>query len=216
MYLARLKHMKGHESMKAPAGRPRNIGLAAGSFWLIAISSVFIVWSLVAIGTATATSVLLGGGILLVALLVAGALVIRVALALPAGIASQPNEGPKIWRKFAWVVGAEVAGFALVNSIAGATGNFELMPSLNLIVVGIHFFPLARLFRVPRYNITGMLFCAIPCVMLLAVSKQAVVGQALAWYVVRGLGCGCVACMTAVAGLREAWLSISESRTPVA
>lgn len=118
-----------------------------------------------------------------------------------------------IWRKFAFVVGGEVLAFAVVNSIAGLTQNYELMPSLNLIVVGIHFIPLARIFRVPRYYIMGLLFCAISIVTLIAIPKQLMVGQTLAWYVVPSLGCGFVASLIAVSGLIEAWQSVSKIRS---
>ena len=199
--------------MKTPAGRSRSIGLVAGALWMIAISIVFITWSLLAIATPMATLVLLGTFVLLGALIAAGVVVLRAALALPRSTAPRSPEEQKMGRRFAWVVGAEIVAFAVVNSIIGATGDFALAPSLNLIVVGIHFFPLTRIFRVPRYDITGLLFCAIPMVTLLAISKQLMVGQALAWYVVPSLGCGLVASLTAAAGVREAWQSVLESRS---
>ncbi len=202
--------------MKTLTGRRRSIGLAGGALWLIAISIVFITWSLLAIETPMARQVLLGTFVLLGALVVAGVVVIRAALGLPKSIAPRTPEEQQIGRRFAWVFGAEMVAFAVVNSIIGATGDFTLMPSLNLIVVGAHFFPLARIFRVPRYYLTGLLFCVIPTVTLLAISKQLVIGHALAWYVVPSLGCGLVASLTAAAGLREAWQSVSESRSSAA
>ncbi len=201
--------------MKEIPERRRCIGLAAGGLWMIAISLVFIAWSLVAIDTPTARLVLLGSCVLLGGLILVSIVVIRAALSLPKSIAPRTQVGKQIWRRFAWIVGAEILGFGLVNTILGATNNFELIPSLDLMIVGIHFFPLARLFRVPRYNIMGLLFCAIPIVTLLAVSKDFAVGQALAWFVVPGLGCGFVATVTAAAGLREAWKSITVLRTSV-
>jgi len=199
--------------MKMPSGRQRSIGLAGGALWLIAISAVFVIWSLLAIGTPIATAVLVATFVLLGALVAAGIVVIRAALSLPASIVPRTLEEQKIGRRFAWVVGAEMVAFAVVNSVIGATGNYELMPSVNLIVVGIHFFPLAQIFRVPRYHVTGLLFCVIPIVTLLTISKQFAVGHALAWYVVPSLGCGLVASLTASAGLLEAWQLVSESRS---
>jgi hypothetical protein len=195
--------------------RRRCIGLAVGGLWMIAISLVFIAWSLVAIETPAARLVLLGSCVLLGGLVLVSIVVIRAALSLPKSLAPRTQVGQQIWHRFAWVVGAEVLGFGVVNTILGATNNFELIPSLDLMIVGIHFFPLARLFRVPRYNIMGLLFCAIPIVTLLAVSKHFAVGQALAWFVVPSLGCGFVASIIAAAGLREAWKSITVLRTSV-
>jgi len=199
--------------MKTLTGRRRSIGLAGGALWLIAISIVFITWSLLAIETPLARGGLFATLVILGALIAAGVVVIRAALRLPKSIAPRTPEEQQMGRRFAWVFGAELLAFAVVNSIIGATGNFALIPSLNLMVVGIHFFPLAKIFRVPRYNVTGLLFCAIPIVTLLAISKQLMVGQTLAWFVVPSLGCGLVASVTAAAGLREAWQFVSESRS---
>jgi hypothetical protein len=199
--------------MNTLTGRRRSIGLAGGALWMIAISFVFVTWSLLAIGTPMARQVLIGTFVLMGVLVAVGVVVIRAALGLPDSIAPRTSEEQQIGRRFAWVVGAEVLAFAVVSAVAGATRNFALMPSLNLIVVGVHFFPLARIFRVPRYYFTGLLFCAIPMVTLLAIPKAFAVGHALAWYVVPGLGCGLVASLIATAGLREAWHSVSESRS---
>lgn len=169
--------------MKTLAIRRRSIGLAVGALWLIAISLVFIVWSLLVIRTTMATVVLIGTCVLLGAFVAAGVVVIRVAVGLPDSTVPRSPEEKKIWRRFALVVSAEVIAFSVINAILGATKNYELMPSLNLIVVGIHFFPLAWIFRVPRYHISGLLFCVIPAVTLLAIPKQFAIGYALAWYV---------------------------------
>ncbi len=198
--------------MKTLAGRRRSIGLAGAALWLFVISFVCVTWSLLVIGTPMARLVLIGTFVLMGALLATDIVVIRAALGLPVSIAPRTPEEQQIGRRFAWVFGAEMLAFAVVNSVVGATGNFELMPSLDLIIVGVHFFPLARIFRVPRYNFTGLLFCVIPVVTLLAIPKQFEVGHALAWYVVPSLGCGLVASLTAAIGLLEAWQSISKIR----
>jgi len=198
--------------MKTFTSRKRNIGLAAGALWLIAISFVFVAWSLLAIGTLTSIYVLVVTFVLLCILVVTGVLVIRATLDLPKNIAQPTPEEKLIGRRFALVVSVEVIAFAVVNLFIGLTRKFELIPSLNLIIVGIHFIPLAKIFRVPRYYITGLFFCVIPIITLLAIPKQLIIGQTIAWYVVPSLGCGFVASLTAVAGLHEAWQSISKIR----
>lgn len=198
--------------MKNLIERPRSIGLAAGALWLIAISFVFAIWSLLAIGTLMAKNILIGTSILLFILIAISIMVLRMALVLPKSIKQPTQKKQHIWRNFALIVGAEVLAFGIVNSILAATGNFELIPSLDLIIVGVHFFPLARIFRVPRYYIMGFFFCAIPIVTLLAIPKQLMVGQILAWFIVPSLGCGFVASLTAAAGLYEVWQSVSKIR----
>jgi hypothetical protein len=198
--------------MNTLTSRRRSVGLAAGALWLIVISFVFIIWSLVAIGTPMSKNILIGMLILLCILIAICVIVLRAALVLPQDIEQRSKEEQKIGRRFAFIVGAEVLAFAVVNTFAGITRNFELMPSLNLIIVGIHFFPLAKIFRVQRYFYTGLFFCAIPVATLLAIPKQFAIGQTLAWYIVPSLGCGLVASLTAVEGLREAWRTIYKIR----
>jgi hypothetical protein len=193
------------DTMKMLTGRRRSIGLAGSALWLIGISLVFVIWSFVAIGTPLATTMLVGSSILVGVLVVTNFVVIRAALNLPVSMAPKSPEEQSIGRRFARVFGVEILAFAVVNPIVGATGKYELMPALNLIIVGIHFFPLARIFRVPRYNITGFLFCVIPVVTLLAIPREFEIGHVLAWYVVPSLGCGLAATLTAAASLREAW-----------
>ena len=123
--------------MKTLPGRRRSIGLAAGALWMIVISFVFLIWSLLAIGTPLATQVLAGAVLLGAVLVAVGVVVIRAALRLPVSTVPRTPEEQQMGRRFGWVFGAEGLAFAVVTSIAGATGNFILMPSLNLIVVGL-------------------------------------------------------------------------------
>ena len=200
------------ETMKTLTGRRRSIGLAGGALWLIAISFVFVTWSLLAIGTPLARLMLIGSYALGGVLILTSIGMIRAALRLPVSTVPQTPEEQQIGRRFAWVVGIEVLALAVVNSIITVAGNFELSPSLSLIVVGVHFFPLARIFHVPRYNITGLLFCVIAVVTLLAIPKKFEIGYALAWFVVPSMGCGFVAIVIAAASLRESWYSLSKTR----
>jgi len=81
--------------------------------------------------------------------------------------------------------------------------RWALIAPLDLIVVGLHFLPLARLFAVPRYNITAALFCAIPVATMMLIPVGGRIGEALGWFVVPSVGCAAVASTTAWAGLRE-------------
>ena len=191
--------------------RRRIIGLAGGALWLIAISGAFVIWSLLAIGTPRAKLVLAVTVTVIAAIVAINVVVLRMAMRLPKGINGQKSEKKKLRRRFVWIVGAELAAFAAINIVAAAARQFELIPLLILIVVGIHFFPLARIFHVPRYYMTGLLFCAVPIITLIWIPKESVFGQVPAWYVVPNLGCGLAASLTAVAGLFEAWQSLSRS-----
>ena len=199
--------------MNAPLDRPHAVGLAAGALWLTAVCAAFVIWSLLAIGTPAARDALIGALVITASLIATSIVVIRAALHLPGGDSPPSPQGLAIRRRFIWVVVAELAALAVVNPIAAVTGHFALIPSLDLIIVGVHFLPLAWIFKVPRYYATGLLFCAIPTVVLFSISKHAFVGQAHAWFVIPSLGCGLVGALTAAAGLREARQSVIRIRS---
>jgi hypothetical protein len=207
-----LKEMENN--IKTNSGRKRCIGLIGGALWLIVISAAFGIWSLILIAATWAAQILVASSIIIALLIVIGTAEMLAALHMPkSSVPPTPDE--KMGRRFALVFGAEILAFSVVNPIAGAMGHYEIMPSLNLIIVGIHFIPLAKIFRVPRYYITGILFCIIPIAVLIAVPEEFTVGETLAWYVYPSLGCGLVAIITAVAGMYEAWETIYKSRIAV-
>jgi len=110
------------------------------------------------------------------------------------------------------IVAAEVIAINVVNTVCVIVKHLELIVAFDLAIVGLHFIPLAWLFRVPRYHLTALLFCGISVLTLLLIPAKAQVGHTLAWYVVPSLGCAAVAWLTAVASFREAWQLIGVDR----
>ena len=86
--------------------------------------------------------------------------------------ASLPTEvenvrGRQIRRRFGWISGlAGVAIFVVVLSL-NLAHRPKAIPPVLAIIVGLHFFPLARLFRAPLYYATGALGCVIGVIGLL-------------------------------------------------
>jgi hypothetical protein len=190
--------------------RKRCIGLSIGALWLVVVSAAFVIWSLIAIGTSWALQTLFVLVVIIVALLVISIIVIRRAVHLPKD--QQKSEKKNLRNRFIFIVILEVIACAIVNITATILKQPEIIPSLVLIVVGLHFLPLAHIFKVPRYYITGLIFCAAPIATLTWIPKEYVIGQVIAWYVIPSFGCGFAAILTAAAGLREAWNAIAKSK----
>jgi hypothetical protein len=74
---------------------------------------------------------------------------------------------------------------------------------LILIVVGIHFMPLAKLFGVPRYTTLGFLFCLVSVLTLLLVPAHAHIGTVFTRFVYSSLGCAASAWLISVGNLLE-------------
>ena len=92
------------------------------------------------------------------------------------------------------------------------TQRWALIAPFDLTIVGLPFLPLARLFEVPRYNITGGMFRGIAIITMAAIPIDGHIGGALSWLVVPSVGCAAVAWITATAGLREVGRFVSDSR----
>jgi hypothetical protein len=161
------------------------------------------------------TRVMLVGIFAFAALLIAvDILVFRAALQLPGGLPRTAEERA-IGRRVALVFWAEAITIMIVSWICSGTHRPALITPLVLIIVGVHFMPLAWIFKVPRYYITGLCFCGIPALTLLLIREGAQIGHASAWFVVPSLGCSLVALLTGMAGVREAWQSVRDSRSGI-
>jgi hypothetical protein len=114
-----------------------------------------------------------GSGIALMPVAVAvgatGAVLTGVAVALAfrgaAGPARRAVRLPEKWNRGVGLVnGLEVVAVFAVIAAANATGHAELIPPGICLVVGLHFFPLARLFDQWQYTWTAALLTAVAVV----------------------------------------------------
>lgn len=188
------------------------LGIASAAIWLVAISAAFTVLSLAMIGTPLARIVLVGVLLALAVYIAGGVGVIRVTLRLP----GDPPRTPEVrvmLRRFYLVVTVEVIAIMVVNGICAGTQHLELLVPLDLLIVGIHFLPLAWIFRVPRYYWMGGLFCLVIAFTLVLIPVHAQVGAADAWFVIPTFGCTLVAWATAAFNLREVTISLSAHDT---
>ncbi len=184
------------------------LGMAGAAIWLVAISAAFTVLSLIMIGTATTRIVLAGVLIAVIAYIAIGAAVIRAIPRSPGAATLRTAEGRVMLRRFYTTVIAEVIAIMVVNGICAVTQHLELLVPLDLLIVGVHFLPLAWIFGVPRYYVTGGLFFLVIALTLGLIPVQLQIGAADAWFVIPTLGCTLVAWATAAFNLCEVWRSI--------
>jgi hypothetical protein len=195
--------------MRSP--KRRMLGMAGAAIWLVAISTVFTILSLTMIGAPVPRFVLASVVIAAILHLAVGIGMIRAILRSPGAIPSRTTEDRVMLRRFVPVVIGEVVAIMVVNGICAVTQQLELLVPLDLLIVGIHFVPLARIFRVPRYYAMGGLFCLVTVLTLVLVPAHAQVGAAAAWFVIPTFGCSAVAWATAAMNLREVRQSIPRS-----
>jgi hypothetical protein len=185
--------------------KPYIVGLSFGTLWLIAVSTGFSIYSFSMTRTASVRAALV------MVLLVAGTLLamsirqIAIALKLPnepRSLAEQ-RTGQQIRARFALIFALEIVAIGLVNLACFYTHHLSLMVPLDLIIVGIHFMPLAKLFGVPRYTILGWLFCIASILTLLLVPANAHHATFVGRSVYSSLGCSASALLISAGNLLE-------------
>lgn len=186
-----------------PASKTKRyiLGLSIGTFWLIASSAGFSIQMITTVGTSK-------GRTALAAVIVAAAALLAVSLRQVVAATKLPNEPPapgprSIRRRFVWIVILEVAGIMLVNAAFYFTGHMSLLVPFDLIIVGIHFFPLGTLFGVRRYTLLGAAFCAIPLLTVLLIPAESTIGAALTRFLIPTLGCTAATWLTAIGSMVE-------------
>jgi len=103
-------------------------------------------------------------------------------------------ENAHYWKRagrwFTIVFATQGIAIGVTSAICGATGHYELILPLTALIVGVHFLPLAPLFRVKSYYITGTLLCVLSVITLLTVPSTVTLHgeQILLWWVIVGFG----------------------------
>lgn len=149
-----------------------------------------LLWALGCAGVLVAGALgplLLASSAVVTAILVAAGLRLRRAAGRsPRRSGGAPADVARIRRRFRLVGLVEGLGIGLIVFVCARLGRPELIPASVALVVGLHFFPLATLFRVPLYHVTGAALCLVAVVTPIVAVPSGV--QAVAWQVVPGLG----------------------------
>ena len=98
------------------------------------------------------------------------------------------------WRKknrwFGIIFSLEGLFIAIAAFICVSTNHLNLFVPVMALIVGAHFFPLASLFQVPIYYITGTLLCLLATIVILTFPVKIIISdqQVMAWWVSVGFG----------------------------
>ncbi|MBW7453488.1 DUF7010 family protein [Paenibacillus sepulcri] len=126
-----------------------------------------------------------------IVLCIGGGSLIRASRKLTIQVKKGDSRGGKrvgIW--FNIIFAAEGAAIGISAAICSHTHHTDLIPLVTAIIVGVHFFPLASLFKVRLYHITGALLCLLAIGTWLFVPVNVMLGdhQISAFMSVVGLG----------------------------
>jgi len=123
--------------------------MATGVMFFAVFGSGWLFWSLIArqeISATTAIAVEIGT----LVLLAAAVYIKRQAKRWP-----RVPDDPRVGRAFAWITAIEWTAVAAVAFLCARFHWDAYLPSAVAVIVGLHFYPLARVFRNPLHYVTG-------------------------------------------------------------
>jgi len=134
----------------------------------------------------------------------------RAATAMPAS--APPGADTSTGRRrFTLVVAGECAAIAAAVNTFSRSGRSQWIPAVICAVVGLHFIPLARLFRVPLYYATAAALCLVAATtMILGVTGA----PASLWQVLPGFGAALALWATSASALFAATAPRPRPRRP--
>jgi hypothetical protein len=139
--------------------RVRNIspgqskGSARGALICASFGSAWMYWAVVFSGNPAPLWFLIAT-VPAVALIACAILRVRAVRHLPSSAAEL--EHSRAFRKFFWVdVGIEWGLSVIAVFTLARFGRFDLIPQALGVIIGLHFLPLAKIFRAPHYYWTG-------------------------------------------------------------
>jgi hypothetical protein len=122
-----------------------------------------------------------------------------------------------IW--FGIIFTTEVIFIVIASWICNAINRFDLFFPIMAIIVGIHFLPLAALFRIKAYYFVGVLLCLLAIITLVIVPESAKLDgqQITAQWVVIGFGAALILWGVGLGLwlLGKRWLDLAESQKQV-
>jgi len=196
-----------------PSPTPRRIvDLAGSAIWLAGVGTVFTIVALAFLATPAALASIAAVAGLAAAHLTYDIRLIRTIRRF--GPLPPENEDERtVSRRFKIVVIIEVAAIVAANIICTVLRLYEFITPIDVFIVGLHFLPLAWLFKAPRHYVLGAAFCAIVVAVVLLVPRTATIHHAPAWFVWISLGCGAVAIASGLGNTREAIRELQTLRT---
>lgn len=170
-----------------PGNRAELRGRASGMIVLAWFGLAWTGWGLSeGFGSGVEVPVLAVAGLCFLGLVATAITMFRRARSYPAGDAARGREiGRATGRRFGLIVAAEFIGLAVVAVILGKAGLPEAIPLIVCLGVGVHFFPLARLFHVPLYVRTGAALCTLA---VLTAVLTPLLGDPVLWTALPGFG----------------------------
>jgi hypothetical protein len=133
----------------------------------------------------------------------------KLAQSQPEPSAEELTASARAGKWFYWVLGAEAVALFVTGNVLLKLHLLDYIWPAVALIVGLHFFPLRYVFRLPVYNASGTLMSLVGVVAMLALATGHDLGMAHGWDVAVGLCCALVLWGTC----GYIWLKVREALT---
>lgn len=143
------------------AGGPGQADLGGRSAGVVVCAVMGFTWAASALGVLPVPAAVSGlaASVAITAALLVGAHRLRPSSAALPEAPSAGDDAGNVRRRFNLIVLAEVVGIAAIITVLSRMGHSEWIAASICAAVGLHFVPLARLFRVRLYDATAAALC---------------------------------------------------------
>ena len=176
------------------------LGLSSAVFVMAFFGTVWSVWGSSVIPPGTIT-ILYYCAVGLIALVLAavGIWLIRAILRLPHDASPKSKQRSIEGRRYGVIFGIVFGLEGLFLTVANYLFSNTVFTPVAAIIVGLHFLPLARLFKVWPYYVTGAILTLLGLITLLAIPINTTLGAGYAWIGVPCIGSTLTLYATAIA-----------------
>ena len=174
-------------------------GYASGTLFMTFFGAFWASFSAFALGPWQRVLLFSVVGIVSIALAVAAVRLLRKARHLSSNTSEEARaRGKARGRRFLLVFGVEFVSIFLAAYLLGVAGLEGFIPPVIALIVGLHFIPLAAVFGVRLYYLTGALISLVATVSLVSLLFGVTLGGEFGWAVVVGIATALILWATAL------------------
>jgi MFS family permease len=188
------------QSRRNETSRQHLVGVTSGALVLIVFATLWAAFSLQGLSKWSSWTVIVIAGLVTVFLLALCLATLRSARRLPQEKVAPEEQarGKQIYRWFNIIAGVEFTAIAVTSVLLGRFKHPEFIAPVTVLIVGLHFLPLAFLFQVRVYSLLGAFLSLLGGGALLALLLGLTLGASLTWTVIIGLSTAVIFWLTSL------------------
>ena len=168
------------ETNRVHKSRAAQVWRAGGMIWLVSVTLFFALLDLYFAKLQTLPTVSIGIALLLITAILFLWCIKMLGLAkkLPVEKAGEEiQRGSNMRKWFITILILEIAGLNIASIVLLKLNHFQYIVPVDILIVSLHFIPLARIFAMPIYYILGIVVSLIAIITMLLVPASSQIGH---------------------------------------